>query len=263
MVAGMAALTRLRSLSIEFKEPTPCLEQKHLYPIPIRPVLPSLTSFWFQGNSEYLEDLVARIDCPRLNRIDIGYNRQRVNFQVSQIVEFINRSEDPRLTQFGRVNIYSSGGIIALTVTHAHPHGSEVTMLIVFGEIEMRGSHVVQMFCQFSANLSDVRHLSIRLDGRGSRFHCNWVQLLRPFAALQALCVCGYRVERCVALACKDVAGERTGKLLPALDLLCLNNYSESSVSELDTAFRISGRSVTFVKTVEEFEERLGSYSNN
>ena len=44
------------------------LEQKQLHPV-IRTVLPALASFEVRGDSDYLEDLVARIDCPRLKSI--------------------------------------------------------------------------------------------------------------------------------------------------------------------------------------------------
>jgi hypothetical protein len=99
MVTGLAALSKLNSLTIKFKQPTPRLERKHLRPL-TQTVLP-LTYFWFEGASEYLEDLVARIDCPRLNRGMLWSCGQRFDFQVSQLFKSINRSEDPRLTQFG------------------------------------------------------------------------------------------------------------------------------------------------------------------
>jgi len=52
-----------------------------------------------------------------------------------------------------------------------------------------------------------------------------WVQLLRPFTTAQTLYVCGYRAEH-VALALKDVVGEMVAELLPAHDLLCLEDQA-------------------------------------
>ena len=107
MVTGMTALTKLRSLSIAFSDhPIPRHERnRHSC---IQTVLPALTSFRFRGFSDYLEDLVARIACPRLNSIDIKYFWHRdVKFHVSQLFGFVSRLEDPRLTHFGWADVCS------------------------------------------------------------------------------------------------------------------------------------------------------------
>ena len=69
-----------------------------------RTVLPALTSIKFDCVICYAEDLVARIDCPRRNSIDL-YPRDDppVDLQVSQVYKFIKRSEDPLLTGFDSV----------------------------------------------------------------------------------------------------------------------------------------------------------------
>ena len=62
MVTGMAALTRLRTLRIEFQLR---FLSSNSHPDGIRPppvtrdVLPALTTFEFEGVGDYLEDLVA------------------------------------------------------------------------------------------------------------------------------------------------------------------------------------------------------------
>ena len=64
MAAGLATLTRLRSLHIRFRSPASFPDGICLPPV-TRAVLPALTAFEFEGVSNYLEDLVARLDCPR------------------------------------------------------------------------------------------------------------------------------------------------------------------------------------------------------
>ncbi|KAH9172862.1 hypothetical protein EDB89DRAFT_2069319 [Lactarius sanguifluus] len=64
MVACLAALPRLISFSIEFQSAT---TSRFL-----------LSYFRFDGASEYLEVLVARIDSPRLIRINLYYLNQHV-----------------------------------------------------------------------------------------------------------------------------------------------------------------------------------------
>jgi len=69
MVAALAMLTRLRTLHIGFQSPGSRPDQTSLSPV-TRTVLPALISFRFHGAREYLEDFAARIDAPRLDKID-------------------------------------------------------------------------------------------------------------------------------------------------------------------------------------------------
>ena len=64
MVIGLAGLTRLRNLRIQFPVPSP-VQTRRLQDPPMLVVLPALTQFSIAGDSEYLEDLLARIDTPK------------------------------------------------------------------------------------------------------------------------------------------------------------------------------------------------------
>ena len=68
MVRCLSTLTRLKTLKLGFKSPLsrPARETRRLH-TPTRSILLALTIFWFQGVSEYLQDLVARIDAPLLD----------------------------------------------------------------------------------------------------------------------------------------------------------------------------------------------------
>jgi hypothetical protein len=85
IVTSLAVLANLKSLLIEFQaapfHPDP--ESRRLPP-PTRIVLPALTRFEFQGISEYVEDLVVRIDAPLLDSIDIAIFHQ-LPFDISQL----------------------------------------------------------------------------------------------------------------------------------------------------------------------------------
>ncbi len=61
-------------------------------------VLPSLARFAFVGDSEYLEDLVARIDTPRVEDVRIEYSTQAV--QTPQLSQFVGRIANLKLPQF-------------------------------------------------------------------------------------------------------------------------------------------------------------------
>ena len=57
-----------------------------------RLVLPSLTEFNFKGDSEYLEDIVGRIDAPALDRFTITFFNQLV-FDTPLLRNFFSRTE--------------------------------------------------------------------------------------------------------------------------------------------------------------------------
>ena len=71
MVTCIASLTRLTSLSINFTFSHAFYsDQLDLAPVTrTRTVFPTLTSIGFDGGIRYVEDLVSRIDCPRLNSL--------------------------------------------------------------------------------------------------------------------------------------------------------------------------------------------------
>ena len=82
IVIGLSALPRLTYLCIEF-------EQSGTIRLPppstvARALLPALTEFLFFGVSEYLEDIMARIELPRLKTLTAVYE-QHV-FDIRQII---------------------------------------------------------------------------------------------------------------------------------------------------------------------------------
>ena len=68
----LAALPDLEALSIRFELPPLSPLQTTLPSMPL--LFPSLTYFLFVGVSEYLEDLIARLDTPLLDRLRIGFS---------------------------------------------------------------------------------------------------------------------------------------------------------------------------------------------
>ena len=87
MATCLAALPRLHTLDLQFQSAIPRPER--IRPSVTRILLYALTSFELRGASEYLEDLVARIESPQLDRILIVYLNQLVDFQVAQLSDFI------------------------------------------------------------------------------------------------------------------------------------------------------------------------------
>src|SRR5579863_4042389 len=77
MVTGLSALTRLETLRLEFQFPRSRADRENrLLPRLTRIALPALTNLKFQGDGEYLEDIVANIDTPLLNQLHITFVNQ-------------------------------------------------------------------------------------------------------------------------------------------------------------------------------------------
>jgi hypothetical protein len=92
---SLSTLTKLKTLILGFRSPLPQtdteIESRHPTPLP-RMILPSLTMFHFKGNSDYLDDLVARIDAPLLNKVAITLFNQLM-FHTPQLRCFLGRTE--------------------------------------------------------------------------------------------------------------------------------------------------------------------------
>ena len=86
-------VTRLRSLSLGFRYPQSQPNIAGRLPPPLtRVVFLALTEFWFTGDSEYLEDILPRIDTPLLCEVDITFFDQPA-FDTPSLRDFISRTE--------------------------------------------------------------------------------------------------------------------------------------------------------------------------
>ncbi|KAH8981993.1 hypothetical protein EDB86DRAFT_3086579 [Lactarius hatsudake] len=260
MVASLAALPRLETFIIQFQSATSRPDRIH--PLPItRTVLPSLTYFEFQGAGEYLEDLVARIDGPQLDRISTTYLKS-VDIQATQLTKFIDRSVCPRfkLAEF----VFYSTEVAFIVYSHASLTHFLAWSSIFFKGIDWQFSDIAQALMQFSAAFSNVDHLRLTTEFNEDRHSedtddVEWLQLLRQFSTTQTLHVSAELARR-VALALEDIVAEMAAELLPSLDLICVEGQPASSIEKFVTARRVSGRPVTVIDTEIEFDKRLVSY---
>jgi len=260
MVACLAASPGLKIFNIEFQSATS--RPDRIRPPPItRTVLPALTSFRFRAASEYLEDLVARIDSPQLNLISILYLNQA--FQVAQLSKFIGRLVGPELNPLRPVFVGLSSGRVDLTLyRHANYPGlnRHLDIIISCGTSDWQVSHMTQVLSQFSATFSTVVHLELtakieahRLEGTGD---FEWLHFLHQFSTVQTLHV-SPRFARRVAPVLENITEEMVAEVFPSLDLICLESQPASSVEKFVAARRLSGRPVTVVNNRAEFNQRL------
>jgi hypothetical protein len=103
MVTALSTLTRLETLIIkfEFLLVHPDLKGGHQTSLK-RTLLPVLTELSFKGFDEYLEDLVAWLDTPLLDKLSIAFDCLWKS-ETPQITQFISRA--PKLKAYNKAHV--------------------------------------------------------------------------------------------------------------------------------------------------------------
>ena len=191
---------------------------------PTRVVLPALTFFGFRGASEYLEDLVAQIDTPRLAFIRITYFNQLV-FQVPRLFRFIGRVQILEQADTKDAQVYFRSSHVDISTSHhseeAESRRTHLYLRILCEGSDWQVSQLTEVLSQSSGMLSNVSHIFIGSYGPGRRWrhdidHIEWLELFRQFTAVETLQV-STRLAWPVADALNDVTVEMVPSMLPAL----------------------------------------------
>ena len=264
MVVGLAALPRLEVFDFGFQLASS--RPDRIPPLPVtRAVLPALTRFDFNGASEYQEALVARIDAHQLDRVEIHYLNQLVDFQVPHLCKFIDRSVGPKLTQSGHAEItFDSTWVSFERRRHANDRSvNPCRIVILCPGIDWQVWHIAQVLSHISTTLSRVVHLRLKVHFSGRPLNgtdeIEWLDLLRQFSPVKTLCV-DWGLAGYIAHALEGISEEMIAEVLPSLDLIFLAGQRASSIERFITARQLSGFSVTVVDTITDFDERLESY---
>jgi hypothetical protein len=109
MVSCFSALTRLETLILEFESPESFpIREPRRPPPPTRTLLPALARLQFHVVSEYLEDLLVRIDTPVLDDLQISIFRQFTP-DTARLAQFINRTPKLKAHNEAHVAFHNSG----------------------------------------------------------------------------------------------------------------------------------------------------------
>jgi hypothetical protein len=235
MVTCLSALTRLIVLDFEFESPRPRpYRENRRPPPPARTLLPALRDLQFTGVSEYLEDLVARIDTPLLYHLDMTFFHQLI-FDITQLAQFISRgSRRQRDEAFNTARVIFSDSRVTVSL----PEPSYGLVLgVSCRQSDWQLSALAQV-CSSSfphAFIPTVEHLYI-LEDESSRprwqddiENSQWLELLHPFTALKNLFLSKKFALR-IAPALQELVGERANEVLPALQSISLEGFHPSEV---------------------------------
>ena len=270
IVGGLAGLIRLKTLCIKFPFPDPDAELeegRHSDP-PMHAVLPALTEFVFRGGNEYLEDLMAQIDTPRLEGIEIEYFTPEI--EIRQLYQFLGRIANLEFDLFKRAQVTFDPYDVSIKLELDRPQGEynqirfSLTVKTSYHE-NYRVQCIVRVLGQLVAMLSNVDHLSVNHLSVSKQFWrgrddimktLEWLPLLRLFPAVEVLHVFG-RLAGHLATVLEDIAEERVTEVLPALHSLWLGDDDGLVVStERFLSLRqLSGRPINVVNTEDKFVE--------
>ena len=236
MLSCLTVLTRLERLKIGFKY---LQSRSNLTgqspPLVPRVLLPILTEFRFKGLPEYLEVLVARIDAPLLNNLNVIFFFYEPIIASSQLIQFIDRT--PKLKAHDQVRVVIDPNSDAW-VTLPQSYGGKLRLKIIHTDSPSDQLSSVAQFCNSSIPrdlISGVECLYIAEgDSHYSDFEedaiedspVQWVELLRPFTAVKRLYI-SLEFTPHLVLALQELVRERVTEVLPTLETLFLEEPQE------------------------------------
>jgi hypothetical protein len=194
----------------------------------------------FNGTSDYLEDLVVRVDAPLLDNLKVS-NFHEIIHDTTQLAQFINHTPKLKAHDGAHVAFHYSG--VCLTF----PRLFEKRVEISYEVADWQVSSVAQVCTSLSQALSaTVERLYIcgdyarwRGDIRVENDH--WLEFLRPFTSVKSLYLSRVIVQR-IAPALQELIGERVAGVLPALQILFLEDLDLSGPVQEAIGSFVSGR---------------------
>ena len=224
MVTALPALTNLWRLRLEFRSPRSHPDPASRSPPPLIPfVFPVLTHVSFTGVCEYLDDLVAHIDAPRLGNLGINFFNQNV-FNTPHLAQFISRT--PKLKLPKEVHLTFDAEHAAVQFQPG-TGGEYLYVGIQCREYDRQVSSVEQVCTSCLRLLSALENLYI-YEGYSAEpewgdniENMRWLELLHPFPGVKNLYLSN-EVARCIGTALQELVGGTATEVLPTLEYIFL-----------------------------------------
>jgi hypothetical protein len=241
MVTSLSVLTKLKTLYLGFRSPRSGtghgtereLESRRpSSPLEQQAFLPALTEFYFKGDSEYLDDMVSRIDAPLLGNITVTLFNQ-LTFDTPHLRQFIGRlTNAPYRADFVflcyrvQVNIFRQNG---------EDYHKMLELGISCASSDWQLSSLAQICLNSLPPLPTLERLGIH-EGRSSQpvwqddvEDGQWVELFRPFNTVKTLDISETFVRRVVpALQVLSGKEREMTEVLPALQNVFLEGRQPS-----------------------------------
>ena len=249
----LSTLTSLRHLVLKFQSPRSLPDGESRHPPPLlRSVLPALRTLRFKGVGEYLEDLVARIDAPRLYSLTITMFNQ-ILFDTPHFIQFVSRTPTLKALKKARLAFRNDAAAVVLS---SPPDGyKELEVEILCRQSDWQVSSLEQVCNLCLPSLSALEDLNIHEnlksppDWRDNIENTLWLEVLRPFSGVTNLYL-SEKLAPSIAAALQELVGSRTMEALPALQNIFLEGLQPSGpvqdgIVNLVPARELSGHPIT------------------
>ena len=265
MVALLSVLSSLEDLSLHFRspQPRPDLESRRL-PSPKRSTLPALYFIYFRGVTEYLEELVTRIDTPQLQYMHITFFNQ-IDFDIPRLAQFINCTPtlSPRALDEAHVQFNDTTAIVKFRHWASPPsHLENLRINVSCREPDWQLSSIEQV-CNsslhplFMAEDLYIEHQYSELVWKdGAIDNTLWLQLLLPFTAVKNLYL-SKQFASGIAAALQELARGGITEVLPSLQNILVEGLEPSGslredIGQFVTARQLSGHPVAISEWVKD-----------
>jgi hypothetical protein len=234
MVTALSTLTSLEELHLDFWSPRSQANRASRRPPPLtRVALPALTFLQFKGDSEYLEDIVSRLEAPLLSYTEITFFNQII-FDTPLLRHFISRTASFREAYQAHISCHPNDVQFNL-YPRTGTEDERVTLWISCKPLDWQISSLAQVCSTSFPPLPTLERLDIDIyNGRDLLLEWQddmednqWLELLRPFTSVKDLDLCEASVPF-VAPVLQGLSGERVTEVLPALQNLSLKGPQPS-----------------------------------
>ncbi len=248
MVTCLTMLTSLETLELGFESPQSCPDQESRRSLPpTHSILPTLEIFWFRGVNEYLEDLVAQIDTPRLFHLSATFFND-VDFDTPELIQFLRRSSTFKAPT--EAHVFFSSRTASVKLQRQASRFADVAVEIICRVPDWQLSSLAQICTSSLPLLFTTENLFIyesvdpQLDWRDGIENIEWLELLLPFTAVKNLYLPKRFAPR-IAPALQEYTGGGTTEVLPSLQNLYLEGFQPSESVPEDIERFISARQLT------------------
>jgi hypothetical protein len=263
LLLRLSLMPQLETLGISFHSPVSShyVERQLLHtPNLAHVTLPNLRWFGFQGVSAYLEAILARINTPLLQRLQILFFNQ-LTYAVPHLLQFMSATEDLRFSNI-KFTFHERAVIVA-----AYPRQGDrdytLSMAVRCRHLDWQVATIAQLFNTLNPLFTVVEHLTLDYYGHflSSEWHnevdhTQWQQLLLSFGKVKNLAVDKELVGGLSRSLSQDDVGSPL-ELLPELNELKVFGRGDpgDGFAPFINARQVSGQAVRFVVECESDSE--------
>jgi hypothetical protein len=271
LLLRLSLMPQLETLGISFHSPVSShdVERQLLHtPSTAHVTLPNLRWFGFQGTSAYLEALLARVNTPLLEKLQILFFNQ-LTYTVPHLLQLMSATEN---FKFNSVKfIFHEKAVVVTAYPREGDRSYAMRMAVRCRHLDWQVATIAQLFNTLNPLFTPVGHLTLDYYGHflSSEWHnevdhTQWRELLRSFRSVKNLAVDNKLVEGLARSLSKNDA-EPPLELLPGLHELRIFGRGDpgDGFTPFINARQVSGYPICFIVECEpDSESEWDSYSD-